>query len=175
MNAVRLLATVGVVASFALLTLQSGAFSSATAERSVSVAVADDENAYLGMQQSPVAVTGNRSRGVVLLTVTNRFPRPLDLAVRVTERNPSERPTVARVSGPDTLAPGAESTVTAVVTCANGTGSETATVSLSASSEGVSVTANRSVAVRCAGSAAPSPTHASGRNHTAATSTARKR
>jgi len=175
MNAVRLLAVVGVAASLVLVAPQTGAFTSATVDRSVSVAVVDDENAYLGIQQSPVSVTGSQSSEVVLLTLTNRFQKPLDITVRVTARTTDRRPTVARASGPATLDAGAEASVTAVATCANSTATEQSTVSISASGDGVLVTADRTVTVDCVGPAATPPTQASGRNHTAATSTARKR
>lgn len=175
MNTIRLLAVVGVVASLVLVAPQTGAFTSAAADRSISITVVDDESAYLGIQQSPVSVGGNENRNVVLLTVTNRFSEPLELNVHITEQNPDSRPSVARANGPARLAAGAESPVAAVVTCANSTGSDTATVTLSASGDGVSVTANRTVAVDCIGTAATPSTQASGRNHTDATSTARKR
>lgn len=173
MNAVRLLAVVSVVVSVGLLTPQTGAFTSATADRSVSVSVVDDEDAYLGIQRSPVSLAGNRE--VVLLTVTNRFQRALDLTVRVTERNPGVAPTVTAVDGPAALAPGGAAPVTASVTCVDSTASGRPTVTLNASGEGVSVMATRSVAVDCVDSAAQPPAQANGRNHTAATSTARKR
>ncbi|WP_324661869.1 hypothetical protein [Haloarcula sediminis] len=149
MNVVRALAVAGIVASLVLVAPQTGAFTSATADRSVSASVTDDESAYLGIQQSPVSVAGNRSQEAVLLTVTNRLPRPLDLSVHITEHNPNSGPTVARANGSARLGAGGESTVTAAVTCGNSTGSETATVTLDASGDGVSMTANRSVAVDC--------------------------
>ena len=62
-----------VLAGAAVLTLAfgSGAFTSVSAERGVSVAVVSDENAYVGYESSDVVVTDGES--VDLVTVENRF------------------------------------------------------------------------------------------------------
>ena len=61
MKTVHLLAIAGAVGSLVVLAPQTGAFTATTADRAVSVAVADDENAYLGIQRSPVSVDSTQS------------------------------------------------------------------------------------------------------------------
>ncbi|MFB6161154.1 MAG: hypothetical protein ABEJ61_08260 [Haloferacaceae archaeon] len=96
-----LAATVAVVLAFVTST---GAVSTVTMDRGVEVAVADDPNAYLGVERAVTGVgdgTANLS-----VTVTNRFPSGADLAtVEVTVDG-----TTADLARGDPLAPGESAT-----------------------------------------------------------------
>jgi hypothetical protein len=70
-----------------LATTGTGGFSSAAADRSVSVAVVGDEAAYLGVERDVVRVDGDPTLRV---NVTNRFPSVETLNVTVSVGNHSE-------------------------------------------------------------------------------------
>jgi hypothetical protein len=74
-----------------LATTGTGGFSSAAADRSVSVAVVGDEAAYLGVERDVVRVDGDPTLRV---NVTNRFPSVDDLSVTVDVGDESQTRTV---------------------------------------------------------------------------------
>lgn len=125
-------------------TVGTGGFSSATVERGVTIAVADDEQAYLGIAPVNVTVTsGNETR---LFTLTNRFGTNLTIDAQVNDT--SENMNVAAVDMPNRLGGGVSGPVNATVACdENATG--TVTVRIDASGAGVEVTMERRVTVEC--------------------------
>lgn len=149
MDSLRWVALAGILLSVTLATPQTAAFSSVSADRSVTVAVADDDDAFLGVERSPVSVPQNGTERTPLLTVTNRFPMPVSMQWNVTDERPHARPTIQNVSGPDTLDSGTTGTLQAVVVCGNSTSVERPTIRVRATSEAVSVEIARSVEVRC--------------------------
>jgi hypothetical protein len=70
----------------AALVFGSGGFSSAAVERSLSVAVVDDDRAYVG-----VDAVRHEADGTVTVTVTNRFVEPLTVE-RIVSDGRIERP-----------------------------------------------------------------------------------
>ena len=150
MSWVRWAAIAGIVVAMAVAGPQTGAFSSMSADRGVAVSVAEDENALLAIEQPPVSVTGNGTSNVSLLQVTNRFTTPVSLRWNVTDGSPNTGPAVHGATGPEMLDSGASGPLCAAVDCGNATGVERATVTVRASSDDVSVVANRTVAVNCA-------------------------
>ncbi|MBB6646628.1 hypothetical protein [Halobellus ruber] len=63
------------------LSVGTGAFSSASAERDVAVNVVDDEKAYVGYEEADKTIPADlRNDGTVhLVTITNRFSRPISI------------------------------------------------------------------------------------------------
>jgi hypothetical protein len=129
-----------------VLVFGSGGFSSVTAERSLSVAVVDTDEAYVG-----VDATQRGQSGTLTVTVTNRFVEPLTVERLVVdgsrERPPDGNATVrvgqqrtysVKTAGADTVqvrvtAEGFEATVTVPVET---TSSETATPTESGGTSG---------------------------------------
>jgi len=163
MSGIRAAALFGVLLALLLLTTQSGAFSAATADRSVTVAVVEDEDAYLGIERWTVSETGQAT--TPLLRVTNHLSTTVEVHITVVESGGAGRAVLNSVQGPDTLHVGESALVSAGVTCAGGTTAEPATLRIHASGSGVSVTAHRIPDIDCAsahGSGEPSTTPAVG-------------
>lgn len=72
-----------VLLGLALLTslVATNAYSSAAADRDLSVAVVDDDEAYVGYESERVSVTntGNETATATLVTVTNRFQSSIEV------------------------------------------------------------------------------------------------
>jgi len=121
------------------LLLGTFGFSAASAERGVSVAVVDDENAMVGYQASDrLAPEGQR---VDLVTVTNRLPGD----VAVTDVTVDADSFAIKDLSEPTLSPGTTAVVSGTVDCTPG---ETETVEVSVTLEGSGVTASISGATR---------------------------
>ncbi|WP_276271530.1 hypothetical protein [Haloarcula litorea] len=152
-RAVALLAaTLLIVAS---LPFQTAGFSAASVDRSVEVAVAEDPDAYLGIDRAePVTVSGNESE-VTLLTLTNRFETNVEMFYDLTESEPGEPPSIESWGGPDRLGSGdvlesaERAPVTVIVSCGNSTASERYTFDLIADGGSVRVELERDVTVEC--------------------------
>ncbi|SFR36482.1 hypothetical protein [Halorubrum sodomense] len=71
-------------ASSGAMSVGTGAFSSVSAEREVSVNVVEDENAYLGLDQIAHTVSGDD--GTRVIQVTNQFGGTLDLTITVDQK-----------------------------------------------------------------------------------------
>lgn len=149
MSVLRWAAIAGVVVAVALSAPQTGAFSTVSPDRSVTVAVADDEHAFLAIEGAPVSVAQNRSRIKPLLRVTNRFPTVVKLTATLAERSAGGGMRVNNVTGPGSLKVGASGSVRADLICANSTTNEQVAVTLRASGDGISMVANRTVEVGC--------------------------
>jgi len=128
MNRRTLLVLCSAVVAVVALTTGTSGFSSATADRSLEVSVADDADALLGVERT----TSGTANGTTTLTVTvtNRFA---DTAFEDVEVTVGNRSTVA------SLAPGErESLAFPAVRCG-------ATVRIAATSQNVQVSLDRSV------------------------------
>jgi len=129
----RVLAAVAVLAALATVANTAG-FTAASADRTMEVAVADDDSAYLGFE----AVTTDTADGVtnVTISVTNRSPTGTTLDT-VTVAVADHEPVVLRPTG--TLEPGeTASEQFEDVPCG-------ATVEVTADGDGAEVTLDRSV------------------------------
>jgi len=135
----------------AMVALSSGAFgfTSASADRALSVEVVDDEDAFLGIEEGPLDHCGGNQR---LLTVHNRFGTAIDATVTVTE---TEGVRAMNVSGPDdAIDPGGSGNAAVHLEPDRGTGSDggdgSLTVRVSASGNGIEASATRTYATNCA-------------------------
>jgi len=150
------LALVGV----ALLAAGTGGFSATTADRGVNVAVVDDENALLGVDDESVVLdNGNNSR-VSLLTLENQADAsPLTVTDLTVETAPGERNLTAgpppKISGVsvDSESPSTKRPIVAdKIVCANSTRNEkTLLIGLTAASDDFTVELTREVNVVCSG------------------------
>ena len=162
----RRAATAGLAIAALLLVSTTGGFTSVGADRGLSVAVADDDEAYLGIETTDPTLANGRHDGVVLATVTNRLPGPLtDVDVRVTGATGGQPPKLLPQGNPDVTAPATldvseQGVVTADLACsAAGGGAHTVTwdLHIEASAEGATVELTRPVTVTCTGDPADTP------------------
>jgi hypothetical protein len=165
------------VLAVACLVVGSGAFTSASMERGISVSVADDEDALVGIvapENDEVRVTdgervngqgepveagngkgkenGLRLSSETLLTLENNAGAELDLAVTIAPDGSNGYPNVS--AAPDrsyTLAPGDSTDVTTEVVCnpSNAEPERTVTVEVDGAGDGISVSFERTVTVVC--------------------------
>ncbi|WP_340099257.1 hypothetical protein [Salinibaculum salinum] len=132
MNVRTLLVVCGAIAMVVALTTGTSGFSSATADRSVTVSVAEDDTALLGVERSLSGVTNGTTN--LTVAVTNQFSDTsfTNVEVRVGDRSTS----LATTTG---LTPGDRETVTFTsVSCDE-------TIRLTATGPAVTVTLTRSV------------------------------
>jgi len=147
------------VASVALLVVASTGlvfgsmgFSSVAADRGVSVAVVDDDNALVGYDTANQTVTGDE--GVELVTVTNKLSSSASVTdVSVAPPNDESEVEVRDIQTPGSIPTGESRTVDAAVDCESGA-AETLTVSVTVEADGVTAeisgdTATRSFEVAC--------------------------
>jgi hypothetical protein len=128
-----LLAAVAVGVAAATL-LGTGGFSVAVIDRPVAVSVAENQAAFVGLDEpdEPRAVEGGEGR-VAIVEITNRLPA--DAGVLTTEgtvRTTTAGATVSGVDWPGGLSPGASGTATAHVDCGSDTRSVTVAVEVDA-------------------------------------------
>lgn len=167
---VALALSVVVVIAF---TVGTGGFSSMTADRGVSIAVADDENAYLGIEtDEPDAVRANAlanedGRETTLLTLTNRFSSAVTIDARVPDAGDGLAITDIETL---TLSGGDSGTMAATVTCDTPVDREV-TVEINASGTGIEVKTDEQIAVDCAPAATTTPPANGTTEDTTATST----
>jgi hypothetical protein len=133
-------------------TIPTGGLSSASAERSVSVDVVPDDEAFLGIDKHDQTVYGSSDdqnsqfeEQVTLLTVTNRFPSDLTTVSATVTGSLIESESVET---PDRLDIGAHGSVTATVDC-DGDGQTAVTVDIVASNSVVTVELTRHVTIEC--------------------------
>ncbi|RLN01389.1 hypothetical protein D3D01_00805 [Haloarcula sp. Atlit-7R] len=131
------------------LVVQTGAFTAVSADRSIEVTVADDEDALLGIDVQSVAVERNTTANVTLLTVENRFDSPMNLKTAVTGHEDNQRLNVTAVDAPASLSSGEQGSVVATVECVNTTVAEAVAVDLTASGDGASVALSRDLDAKC--------------------------
>lgn len=143
-----LLATVGLLTG---AVVDTGAFSSASLDRGVTVSVAPPESAYLGIAAGDLSTVPNGGvEDVVLVTLTNNLGTSLSLTVEVTESAPDSGPNVTNVTAPTTLQPGDSAPVLVDATC-DSAGTEDVEVAVDAVGDGVRIEgAARNVTLTCA-------------------------
>ncbi|UWG46461.1 Uncharacterized protein HSRCO_0159 [Halanaeroarchaeum sp. HSR-CO] len=148
MSALKTLSFALAVVAVTGLLVGSIGFGSVAAERGVSVAVVDDDSAYVGYESSDTTVAdGDR---VAVVTVTNRLFDDVSVTNVSVE---SESVTFADLSEP-TLAPGEAAAIEGTVDCSPGD-AETVEVTVTLEGEGVTAaiygdTVTREFAVSCA-------------------------
>lgn len=138
-----------VVFASAALVLNTGAFSAVTADRQAQLEVAADEDAYLGIEAADITVYENRSNTTRLLTLTNRFNTPLQLAVTITEPETDQHPSLHHSHSPQHLDIGESRPVTADIVCKNSTDSERITIAIRATGDGIRVIVERQIEIAC--------------------------
>ena len=162
----RRAAYAGVALAALLLVSSTGGFTSVNADRPLGIAVADDDEAFLGIETTEPTLANGRHDAVALATVTNRLPGPLtDVDVRLTGATGGQPPKLLPQGNPDVTVPATldvteDGTVTADVGCsAAGGGAHTVTwdLHLEASGDGVTVELTRPVTVTCTGEPADAP------------------
>lgn len=127
-----------------LLATSTGAYSS-TADRSATVDVVSDPDAYLGITTEQTAATSGEE--FTLFELTNRFGTDLD-TLDVTVAENGDDLTLEVTGAPSQLADGSSGSVEANVTC-DADASEPVTVRIEASGEDVHVTKWKDVTVDC--------------------------
>ena len=150
MQSMRTAATIGFVLGIVLLTVQTGAFSRASADRGVDIAVVNDDDAYLGIEKRPVSVTSNESENASLVRLTNRFSRSLELVLTISESDTERLPDISSIDSPTVLGSGESESIRATVRCDNLTATETVRVGIQASNDVTRVVANRTIQISCA-------------------------
>lgn len=144
----RFVVALAATAAVAILVSSSG-FSSVGAERGVSVAVTDDQSAFVGVETHPQTLpTKETPKRITLLTVTNNF----DVRAHVRDVGLGGRSPPPKIEDAaptkSSIAPGENGTVTANVNC--GTGREAVTVDISVETvTGTYVSLSREVAIEC--------------------------
>jgi len=128
----------------------TGSFSAVAADRAIEVSVADDEAAYLGLAYDETVTVEANETTVTLVAVTNRFPSSLAVDPELTEGDPDQPPAIESVDGPGELNSGESGPLSATIRCDNATASETVTVALEATGDGVRVSLQRELTVACA-------------------------
>ena len=142
--------TLCVLALAMTLVTQTGAVSGISAERSIEVAVADDEDAFIGIEVQSVEIDRNGTANVTLLTAENRLDRPINLDGTVAGDVDNQRLNVTALDVPESLSSGDRGRVVATVECANATTREALAVTLTASGEGTGVELSRELDAQCA-------------------------
>ena len=141
-------------------TIPTGGLSSASAERSVSVDVVPDDEAFLGVVEHNQTVDpglngdqGNSTKAqVVLLTLTNRFPTDLTVEVSVGDAGAPPPKMQSLADRSFSLPMGHARHVEANVVCGGGggpTGSDVFTVEVVASGTGIGIELTRHVTIEC--------------------------
>lgn len=133
MNTRKTASVVLAVVALSGLLVGSAGFGSASAERGVSVAVVDDDSAYVGYESSDLTV--NDGDRVPIVTVSNRL---FDDVVVTDVTVSSESVTFANLSHP-TLAPGESAVIEGTVDCQPG---DAETVEVTVTLEGAGVIAS---------------------------------
>jgi hypothetical protein len=127
----------------------TGAVSSASLDRGVSVSVAPPEDAYLGLSEPLVSAVPDDDTRADLLVVTNRLNERVELTAEVTEANPGGGPNVTDVSVVSALGPGDSGPVSADLACGSNA-TEAVTVTVDAVGTGVRVeNASRTFDLTC--------------------------
>ena len=158
-----------------VLVAGAGGFSTVDAQRDIAVTVADDENAYLGVETHAPELRNGNHRDVPLVTLTNHV---LAGTMMVTVDVPASNGPPPVVEGLDgeslSIAIGESKNVTTDVSCGPA-GAEEVTIDITATSrDGTKIELRRTVTITCTGGPqAPSSTtqDRSARNGSMATPT----
>lgn len=156
----RRAAYAGVAIAALLLVSTTGGFTSVGADRGLSIAVADDDEAFVGIDMADQTLDNGNHDEVRLAVLTNRLSSPLtDVAVQVTGTSASQSPKLVPQGNSDVVAPGTldvseSGEVTADIRCdaaGGGAHAETWDLRIEANGEGVTVDLPRQVTVACTG------------------------
>lgn len=133
------------------LAVGASGFSALSADRTISVAVADDEEAFLALDvPSELEFDNGRHDGVVIIEfVGNNFPEPLELNITISD--PRGSPVKLDQETPDTLGSGETATVTVDLECSAGQEREDWDVDIVADGKTVHVELTRTVTIICTG------------------------
>lgn len=149
---VRALLVVVAAALTVVAIVPTGGFTAASADRSVQIAVAPDDEAFVGIDTADPTLDNGRHADVELLRVHNGLGEPVRVTASVARADRTGRPpTVRAVTGPGTLAPGESGAVTADAVCAAARETGTVTVELVVAGDGVDATMERDVKITCTG------------------------
>lgn len=117
--------------------VSTGSFSALSADRGVDVAVAEDENAYLGVT-TPENPTGTVGENFTLLTISDNSGSDLELdSVNIDDQSPIE------------LTSDPESFGAVTVSCNQSADDQNVDVVIEASSDGMTVDKTKTVSVSC--------------------------
>ena len=152
MNRRTLLAVAVFALSVAVVT-GSGSFTSASAERSVLIDVADDDHAFVGVENGTHKLP-NGQHEVVLMNVSNRFDSDVEAVTITVIDEPSGPPEVVqRLSYPSTIPTGETIEVSADVACGNTSTQGPVRLRMNVTTGDASVEMTRSVTIVCTGAA----------------------
>jgi hypothetical protein len=152
MNRRTLLAVAVFALSIAVVT-GSGSFTSASAERPVSVDVVDDEHALVGVDTVNHELANGRHQ-VVLMRVSNHFHSDVTSVTVTVIDEPSGPPEVVqRLSYPSTISTGETIEVSADVACGNTSTQGPVRLRMNVTTGDASVEMTRSVTIECTGAA----------------------
>jgi len=148
MDRLRLLGVVGIAVLLVLTAGTGGA--TISAEQSVGLSPPAESEPRVGVEATSPALGPGTHESVTVLQVTNRFKQPVDVEVTVDGDGPTP-PAMRDYDAPDRLGVGEQGTVVAAVNCyvSPGDSTETWTVEVSATGDGVNVDTSRSVTVTC--------------------------
>lgn len=148
MNLWQVTLALAALSASAALVSQTGAYSAVSAEREVRVAVADDEEALVGVETRPVAVERNSTANVTLALVANRLDSTVELSAAA-ESADDRRLNLTSVSAPDSLGSGERAPVSGTVACANATTETVVTVTVTATGAETGVELDRRLDAEC--------------------------
>ena len=126
-----------------LVAVGTGGYSSATADRAVSIDVADDAEAFLGLERDVVTDTGNSTE--ISLTVTNRLST--EIRVDIDHRSTDGSAVAVDPAGFD-LEPGETRDVRVEIDCTS-TDADDVELSIRAVGDRVEIELERAVDARC--------------------------
>jgi|GEM_PF-3454292 len=146
------------LAAVALLAPSTTSLAVTAADRPITAAVADDDDAFLGIEDGPIRLPNGNHDDVVLLRVTNRLGAPIDVSVSVRGDVKGPPPVVRDVTGITALAVGETGAVTADIACGNASDRvDVFRVRVTATSTDTTIEVEETVRVTCTGEP---PTHA---------------
>ena len=121
------------------LAVSSGAFTSAEADRGVSVDIVGDGDAYMALDYPDETVeldgTTNETVALPVVNVTNQFAEDVDVTVEFTVSGPSGASATGD-SGPTDLPVGETTEVSTTVTCPAGAGEYAVSIEFDATADG---------------------------------------
>lgn len=167
----RTLLAVAVFALSIAIVTGSGSFTSASAERPVSVQVVEDERAFVGVETVPHELA-NGKHHIVLIHVSNRFGSDVEsITVTVIDEPSGPPPVVQGLSYPSTIQTGGTIDVSADVACGNTSTEDPVRLRMTVTTGDATVEVTRSVTIVCTGSPAANESSESGTTDTSASNT----
>ena len=140
----RLAAVFGVLA-FVLVAVGTGGYSSVTADRGVSIGVADDAEAFLGVEREVVTDTENSTE--ISLAVTNRLST--EIRVEITHRSTGNGPPVEIDPSAFELGAGETRDVRMAIDCRSTASAGDVELDIDAVGDAVEIELQRAVDARC--------------------------